>query len=122
MTFDYASLRDGPTKRLLARFGAPLKVYRRTEGAYDPATGIASVAESAMTLNGVITDYSARQVDGDRIRAGDKRVLLDPSGVSKFPEVGDYMVIGGSNHMIVATSHVNPAGTVVLLDCTVRRK
>lgn len=122
MSFDYALFRDGTTKQLLAQFGKPMKVYRRVEGVYDPATGTAAVTESTLTMNGVVVDYTSRQLDGERVKAGDRRVLLDPSGQTKEVAVGDEVIVDNVRHMIVATSHVRPAGTTVLFDCTARRK
>lgn len=117
----YESLRDDVAHNLLKQFGKLLKVYRRTEGVYDAAVGIAAIGESTLSMYGVVTEYETKQMDGESIKRGDKRVLLSASGQTKEPQVGDEIEIDGARHRINMIQPVRPAGVTVIHDCTARR-
>lgn len=121
MGFNYANLRDNVADKLLKQFGRTLKVYRRVEGAYDAATGLAAVTESTLTFYGVVIDYETKQLDGETIKRGDKRVLLSAAFQTKEPMVGDEISIDNARHRIVLTNPVRPSDVTVMHDCTVRR-
>lgn len=119
MTFDYARAR-ATADRLLANFGATGAIRRETPGsgpAYNP--GDPTVTDYPVTL--ALTSYNARQVDGTRIRAEDRKALVSASA-AVVPTTSDLLIAAdGAILKIVDVKSISPAGTTVLYECQVRR-
>lgn len=116
MSFDYLASRD-TASRLIAQFGRQMTIRKQVVGKY--SAGRAPVREQPYQATGVSLDYSQREIDGTRIRIGDRRVLLAVGGFSA-PNTGDEIEIGCSLHRIVDMRPLDPGGTVVLYDLQVR--
>lgn len=119
MTFNYAKTR-GTAERLIARFGQVGAIRRETPGAGPPySPGPPTVADHAATL--VVLDYENREIDGTRILATDKKVLIAAGGLAIEPGPADKVVIGGAAHEVVDVKPLSPAGVVVLFEAQCRR-
>jgi len=120
MSFDYAGL-AADAASLLAEFGATVTVTRATAGTYDPDTGTTGAGTSqTWTPSGVKLDYSANEINGTLILAGDQRVYM--SAVSGLdPKAGDTVTLGAEVWRVVASRTLAPAGVAVLLDVQVRK-
>lgn len=105
--------------RLLAQFGQPMTLRKRTPGAYDPATGAAAVTEVDSTTQGAAFDFPAGMVNGTSILRGDKQVIL--TGGGSAPDAGDLLLIVGVAHGIVNVKATAPAGLVVIYELQVRK-
>jgi hypothetical protein len=118
MAFDYARLKDS-ADRLLVRFGqaAVLRRPSLSGTAYNPTVGTATDYD----VTAAVFDFKAREVDGARIRTGDKRVLLAKESLAIAPTTADKMVIGGVEHAIINVKTTSPAGTVILWEVQARR-
>lgn len=114
--FDYTRSR-ATADRLIARYGqtGQLLVYTKT-GTYDPTV---TYPATACTL--VVLEYESREVDGTRVLATDKKVLLKATGLSAAPKTSDRLSIGGVEHSIVRVEPLSPGGTVVIYTLQVRR-
>lgn len=122
-TFDYARSRD-TADRLIARFGQAGTIRRTvvTGGnAYDPTSGTATTTDHAATL--VVTEFSNSEIDGTRVLATDKKVLVAAGGLAITPEPGDKVVeADGTIYDIVPpVMPLKPAGTVVMYQVQCRR-
>ncbi len=64
---------------LLAEFGAPIAFKRLVGQVKNPATGaiITQGTEQTFSPNGVIVPIKANLIDGTRIKAGDKFLIID---------------------------------------------
>lgn len=120
MTF-YSGL-AATANRLLAKYGRAVVLSRpsASDATYDPATGVATAVDAA-TYSGVgaVFDYTAREMDGTSVRAGDRRVLLSPAGMV-MPRAGDRIEIGGVALVVVTGREINPASTAVMFEAQVR--
>lgn len=117
--FDY-SRSLATANRLLERFGQAGTLRRPTSSgtAYNPTAG--SPTDQAATF--VVIEYSRSEVDGTRILATDKRVLLAKGALTLDPTTSDQIVeSGGAVFKIVNVQPLNPGGTVILYDLQVRR-
>lgn len=103
---------------LLAKFGAPVTLQRVTIGAYDPATGSASNSTSNLTTTGIVRSYASKQIDGERVKVGDKEVVLSNE---QAPLLSDKILVGSVPWSIVNIREVNPAGTVLVYFVQVRK-
>ena len=120
MSFDYAGL-AADAASLLAEFGAPVTVTRTTAGAYDPDTGTTGAGTSqTWTPSGVKLEYSANEINGTLILAGDQRVYMS-AAPGLDPKAGDTVTLGAEVWRVVASRTLAPAGVAVLLYVQVRK-
>lgn len=117
--FDYARM-TATSDRLIERFGQAGAIRRRTTTgpAYDPTQG--DPVDHACQL--VVSDYSAMEVDGTRVLATDKKVLLAKGDLTIEPGLDDVVVeTGGAVYKIVSIKPLKPGSAVVLWELQVRR-
>lgn len=130
MSFDYtevAALAD----ELLQEFGQAVTITTRAAGAYDPATGAASVTETTQAGTGALFDIIAlrggeQNADGSAVLTTDKQLLLSPyttGGAAITPPVADStrVLVDGDTYTVKVVREVSPAGTPVMYDCNVRK-
>lgn len=116
--FDYAKSK-ATADRLLARFGQTGTIQRPTAAgaAYNPTPG----APGTHACTFAVLDYTDREVDGERVKRTDKKVLLAKASLAIEPGTSDKLVIGGVAHNIEAVKPLSPAGTVVMYELQVRK-
>jgi len=106
-------------KGLLVKHGKSVTLVRSTGGSFDPVTG-ATVAgtDASVTTTGIIKPYPDNVVDGTRILAGDRELVLSNE---HQPLADDRVTIGGENWSIVNIRTVMPDdATAVVYFCQVR--
>lgn len=126
MTFNYAKTR-GTAERLIARFGQVGAIRRETPGAGPPySPGPPTVVNHPAKL--VVTSFTAREIDGTRIRADDLKVLVAAEGLAVEPTTLDRVVeaqqVGSPNGpslAIVNVEPLSPAGMAVVFTLQCRR-
>jgi len=108
-------------KRLLSKFGAPAWLHHPDGGSgiYDPNTGTVTAATTAYPCTAAVLNYSAKDIDGTLVLAGDAKVLIAPD-VGQAPEANDKIVTADRQMTVVRCSPVAPAGVVVLYEVQVR--
>lgn len=116
--FDYGRS-AAQANRMIARFGQPAVLERPTKSgpAYNPTIG--TPGEHAVTV--VVTGYDAKDIDGTRILATDKKVLLAKGNMTITPTLSDLLKIGGEPHRIIDIRTLAPGGQVVLWTLQCRR-
>ncbi len=116
--FDYARAAQ-TAERLIRKFGAAGAIRRETPGSgpsYDP--GEPTITDHAARI--MVTSYSNREVDGQRILATDRKALVEPS-VGVEPTTSDLLVTpDGSTLAIIDVTLLRPATTTVLYVLQVR--
>lgn len=120
MAFDYDRA-QGTAERLLANFGAQGAIRRQAPGSgpsYDPGPPV--LTDYPVTI--AVTAYSAREIDGTRILARDKKALVSPAGLPFEPTTSDKLLdASGQAYTIVNVEAVRPAEVTVLFRLQVRR-
>lgn len=112
----------GDVLAALAEFGRAAMLRKVTEGTYDPETGTTTgggVTDAAVTI-GPLLSYRDREIDGSRIQADDRKVVMATAGVSSPPDNGDRIVIGGAVMTIVSHKLYEVNGTTVAYVMQVR--
>lgn len=105
--------------RLLTQKGQTVTLRQQTAGAYDPATGAATVTTTNVTgIPAAVFGFKNMEVDGTLILKGDKKVLM---AVGTKPTKNDVVSIGGIDHAVLDVEEVSPAGTDVLYKLQCRR-
>lgn len=70
----------------------------------------------------VITDWNAKDIDGTRIKAADKKALVAPGSLPSDPTTSDTLVeANGATWKIVAVETLRPAETTLLFTLQLRR-
>lgn len=90
--------------------GSPLTVaLLRTVGT--PATPWATGAGTSTDyiLSAVVSSYSSRLIDGENIRMGDRKVMVEAGVV--VPTTADRIIIGATDYAIVSVQPLAPGGT-----------
>lgn len=110
--FDYARAAQ-TAERLIRKFGAAGAIRRETPGSgpsYDP--GEPTLTDYPAHI--VLTDFSNREIDGQRILATDRKAYVEPSfGVE--PTTSDLLVTAdGATLTIVNVDLLRPATTTIL--------
>lgn len=118
MTFDYGRSRQA-ADRLIARFGqaATLRRPTTTGTAYNPTPG----EPDDHPVKAVVTEYAQRDIDGTRIKAADRKVLMSVGSLAIEPATSDKLVMGGVSYSIIDIRPLNPGGTVVMYEMQARR-
>lgn len=107
--------------RMLGDRGQRMTLRKQTPGAYDPATGVATVASADHAVTGAVFDFPALLIDGTRIQVGDRKVLLAAQGLAVEPDVGDLLLVGSTLLHVIAVKPLAPAGTPVIYTLQARR-
>ena len=121
---EFYSKMQATANRLLKGKGQEITLTRQTAGAYDPATGTASVTTTTQTVYGAMFEYGDKNIDGVLIKEGDKQLLLsalNSAGTALVaPQLNDTVTINTVVYTVVRIKPLSPAGTTVLFDCNIR--
>lgn len=117
MTF-YAEMADVATE-LLTEFGQTVTITRTTGGSIDPVTGVETPGTTAVySPVGVLKPYPNRLIDGTRIKAGDRELIVDDT---VEPLLTDAITVNGEALVAQEIEVVSPAGTPIVYKIRVRR-
>lgn len=106
--------------------GQTVTLTRRASGAYNTATGSASITTTTQTGKGVILPLGGyRKVNGTTIVAGDETLLLsglNSDGVALTePVVNDTVTdANGKAYTLTVVDPLKPAGLSIMFDCVIR--
>lgn len=127
----YSGLQDTATA-MLKNFGTTATLIKAIPGSFDPATGADATAQvHTCEVFAVFVGVSTKYKDKFAIQSGDSIALVAPKGGSFVSPPAHYFpgqeVIPEQNDVIdgwtiLAVEEVNPAGTVVLYKCHVRKQ
>jgi hypothetical protein len=119
--FDYAKV-SAMAQRLLNRFGHGnrITIERSVGGEYDPVTGETSPANTVRYLvSGVVENYDVKEVDGTRIQADDRKLIIDGT---VEPLMTDRIIVDGEVlGVIVNIAPTDPAGKAVIYTLQIRK-
>lgn len=121
MTYDYGRAKS-TADRLLEKFGQLGKVRRTgapTGPAYDPTPGVDVDHDAFMA----VLDFDTSEIDGTRVLATDKYVLLAVGNLPIALALDDKLVEadGTVYRIIPPLKPLSPAGTVVMYEVQARR-
>ena len=120
--FDYSRLRS-TANRLIGRFGpiSPAIFLEPTSGSGD-AFNQTEGAPTQHPVDVVVLNYDRKEIDGARILATDKKVLIAVGDGSLTPSSTWSLSIGGIVYQLAAPlSPLQPGDTVLLWEAQCRR-
>ncbi len=106
--------------------GQAVTLTRQVTGGYNLANGTDTLTTTTQTGSGVDMDYSSRAIDGDLVKAGDRKLLLSPlnsAGAALTAPVADETTVtlaDGSVWTVKRVETLAPAGTVILFTLQLR--
>lgn len=105
-------------ERMIERYGADATLLRPTASgpAYNPTPG----APVSLPVVAVTSTYGLREIDGTRILATDRRVLLAGRNLAIEPATSDRLKVGATEYAIVDVRVVKPGATVIYYELQVR--
>ena len=105
---------------LINEFGAPVKLNRVTGETYDPVTGeTVPGADDSKNTTGLLTSFPTDLIDGTRILATDKRLIIDGSVEPIMSDVPE--MLGEKLGTIVHIDKKSPAGVPLVYFLQVRK-
>jgi len=127
----YSGLQDTATA-MLKNFGTTATLIKAVPGSFDPATGADDTAQvHTCEVFAVFVGVSTKYKDKFTIESGDSIALVAPKGGTFVSPPAHYFpgqeVIPEQNDVIdgwtiLDVEEVNPAGTVVLYKCHLRKQ
>lgn len=127
----YSGLQDTATA-MLKNFGTTATLIKAVPGSFDPATGADATAQvHTCEVFAVFLGVSTKYKDKFAIQSGDSIALVAPKGGTFVSPPAHYFpgqeVIPEQNDVIdgwtiLDVEEVNPAGTVVIYKCHVRKQ
>jgi hypothetical protein len=61
-----------------------------TSGTYNPTTGATGQTTTATAVNALFGAYDQREIDGENVKHGDKKIFIRSSELAVAPERNDY--------------------------------
>jgi len=114
----YENLQKVATKLLTSK-GAKITFTRQVETGFTPATGAKTYSSFSYTGYGAKFGYQLSEIDGEIVKRGDARLLLEKTTVA--PKIGDSAKLGTVNYRIMDIETTEPAGEVVMYTCRLRK-
>lgn len=106
-------------RKLIDEFGATITISRVTGETFDRVAGtVSGGSTSTFTPKGIIKNYKKNEIDGTRILAGDRLLVLDDT---VEPLMDDTISSSGDDWNIVDVEVKNPAGTPLVYFAQIRR-
>lgn len=105
--------------RLLKKYGIPVTLSRTTGGSIDPVTGaITAGTDASKTPTGLFVNFPVEMIDGTRIQAGDKRLIM---AADVTPLTTDTVPYGGYTWIVHSVETVSPTGVDIVHFVHIRR-
>jgi hypothetical protein len=121
---NYARIAANAAKTIKAN-GVAIVLTKATPDDYDPATGTRDDLGSTDFTGAAVRDtYSAKEIDGTRIREGDARLYLALDDPTAAPEIGDALTIDGETGWAIAgpVTRIQPGSVVIVYDIQARKR
>lgn len=109
----YGRMQRVATRLLTKRNTGTVVLVRKTSvDNGDPMANTIGTADIARKA--VVTGYADKVIDGSRIRASDRRILLNADTLTAKPTTEDELMIDSERHVIIDVKPVPAAGTVAV--------
>ena len=96
---------DSPVRRIASnvvrKFGQSITLTQRVTGAFTPATNSVAVTETALTVNAILAEVRADEIQG-QVQSGDMKVVVAAKDLTNKPETGWRMTISSEVYEVVA--------------------
>ena len=87
----------------------PMTYVATTESTYDPATGVYTPNESSYVILGILDMFETREVDGQQIKAFDRKLLIRQAALPIMPTLNDRVEVEDGSQWQVLGVNEDPA-------------
>jgi len=108
-------------QRLLTNFGASVLYVDSVRNTYDPVTNTIITAAQEYSVKGAKLNYSLGNVDGENIKQGDVRLLMEARGLPVTPSPDGEVLIGDVRWKVISVLEINPAAIPVYYELQLRK-
>ena len=109
------SIIGGALKGIFLDFNIIRKVTVAADNPWEPPISI----DSETACKAIVTRFKYMEIDGERVKTEDRKVLILADGLTISPEIGDY-ISGASEtkrYQIVSAVTKDPAGATFVCHC-----
>jgi hypothetical protein len=118
----YEGLRDGAISPLIAQYGYQMTLMYSGPVSINENTGLVSPGVSQTWLtSGLEVSFEHKDIDGTRIKSGDKLVILAADGVLPTPNTDYKLMLGSEIWRIISSSVIQPGGVALTYELHVRK-
>lgn len=110
----------GVASTLLALFGTTVTLVFLDTSGYDPATASVSPSESTEAGKGAFVKYRHDEVDGERVQAGDVKVIVAAKDWTNDPTTADKLRFGSIEYDVVGVNADYSGDQIALYTMQVR--
>lgn len=104
----------------LKQYGQTLAIIRKFEATSDTPWAGSGTTDVEYSAHGIVTRYALSLVDGESIKATDRRVVVAAKGLSIEPTTLDSLRVGTISYTIVSVTPQSPAGTPIAYEIQAR--
>lgn len=108
-------------QRLIDDYGKPVTIREYTGQAYDPDAGQNVPTYSDHAVNGAVSAYSERLIDGTAVLVGDLRLTVPARDTGFAPSTNDKVVMDGENWSIVNAAPIYSGEQAAAFRLQIRR-
>lgn len=111
-------------KELIDKYGKEITFKSQVRGSYDPSTSSNTNTTTNYTVKGYFHNYNLRDIDGTKVLAGDRRLVIpteDTSGTSiPEPDNDDSFTGEGDEVTVKGVTKIMSGDNLVCYICQVR--
>ena len=105
---------------LITKFGATQKIRCATNTSPSNPWEPPTTSNTDYPCQAVVTEYSAREIDGVNILATDRRAVVAAAGLAIVPATTDLLLLDSTVYTIARVKHIKPANVVIAYELQVR--
>ena len=119
---NYEGLRDTAITPIIKQYGYSMTLQLSSSDVIDPNTGIITVGTPTQwSVNGIEAYFEFKDIDGSRIKSGDKLVILSTDGSIPTPNADYKLIMANEVWDILSCKPIQPGGVVLTFELHVRR-
>lgn len=106
---------------VMGDLGPEVTLSTVTQGAYDPATGVATTSTTSLTVTAVVEDFRGIELLNGLVEVGDKKVSIAGAPLAAAPTPGDTVLIDATSYTVISVQTVKPGVEAILYVLQCRR-
>ena len=106
-------------RTVILQYGTTITLRTRTPGSY--SGGAATVTNTDNSMKIIFDQYRQNEIDGARVRIGDRKGILAAESIAAVPKTGDHIVDSSETWSIVEVTRDDFKGEGVVYTCQLRK-
>lgn len=107
--------------KLLKEKGWTMTLRRKTQGTYNPSSGVTGQSTTNHSFTGVMLSVKSEQIDGTTVLQSDRQCIMSSIGLTVTPTLNDSIVDDdGTLYKIFRVQKIRQKDSVIAFICLVR--